>query len=156
MQLKTQKRLAASVLKCSPKRVIFDAERLDEIKEAITKTDIKLLVNDKGIKKKNEKGISKGRTRKAKLQKKKGRRRGTGSRKGRYSARTPKKKTWSNTIRLQRKFLKQLRDKSMLTTKDYRLLYRRAKGGFFRSLSHVKLYINESELIQKGKQNGNK
>ncbi len=151
MNLKTQKRLAATVLKCSPERVVFDNERLDEIKEAITKTDIKLLISDKGIKKKNKKSISRGRTKKAKVQKKKGRRRGPGSRKGKYGARTPKKKTWTNSIRLQRKFLKQLRDKKLLTTKDYRILYRKSKGGFFRSLSHVKLYINENNLIQKGK-----
>ncbi len=155
MKLKTQKRLAAGVLKCSPKRVIFDTERLDEIKEAITKTDIKILVSDKGIKKADEKGISRGRARKAHEQKKKGRRRGLGSRKGKYKARMPKKRRWINTIRIQRRLLKELRDKKMLSTNDYRKSYRKAKGGFFRNLAHVKLYLNENKLI-KGKENGNK
>ena len=35
MELKLQKRLASQLLKCSPKRIHFDAERLEDIKEAI-------------------------------------------------------------------------------------------------------------------------
>ena len=41
MKLNTQKRIAATILECSPSRVILDEERLEEIKEAITKTDIR-------------------------------------------------------------------------------------------------------------------
>ena len=44
MELKVQKRLSAQVMGCSEKRVIFDPARLNDIKEAITKKDIKLLV----------------------------------------------------------------------------------------------------------------
>jgi len=41
MKLDKKKRLAAAVLQCSEKRVVFNTERLSEIKEAITKYDIK-------------------------------------------------------------------------------------------------------------------
>jgi len=58
MKLDVQKRIAASVLKCSPKRVIFDSTKLKEIKEAITRSDIRGLVIDGFISKKRKKGIS--------------------------------------------------------------------------------------------------
>ena len=47
MKLKLQKKLAADVLNCSVKRVALDVDRLEEIKEAITKADIKSLAKDK-------------------------------------------------------------------------------------------------------------
>ena len=59
MKLNVQKRVAAGVLKCSPKRVVFDSDRLDEIKEAITKSDLRGLISDRAIVKKSIKGTSK-------------------------------------------------------------------------------------------------
>jgi len=71
MKLKTQKKLASGVMKISKKRVSFDPERLEDIKEAITKTDIRGLISDKAIKKIPKKGISKVRVRKNQEQKRK-------------------------------------------------------------------------------------
>ena len=56
-----------------------------------------------------------------------------------------------NMIRKQRAFLQELKEKKMLSTKTYRMLYQKAKGGFFRSKNHIKLYINEQSLIEKKK-----
>ena len=44
MMLDLQKRMAAQVLKSSPHRIWFDPEHLNEIKEAITKSDIRGLI----------------------------------------------------------------------------------------------------------------
>jgi len=44
MKLNLQKRLAAQILKCSEKRIQLDTTRLSDIKEAITKADIKSLI----------------------------------------------------------------------------------------------------------------
>ena len=151
MKLKTQKRLAADLLKCSKKRVSFDTERLDEIKESITKRDIVGLIKDKAIKKKQAKGISRVRANKIKTQKAKGRRKGPGSKKGKHGARLPRKQAWMNKVRLQRKFIKELKDKEIITSKSYQMLYSKTSGGFFRSRKHIKLYIKENELI---KENG--
>ena len=52
MDLKVQKRLAAQIFGCSPDRVVFDNDRLDDIKQAITKRDLKLLIGDGAITKK--------------------------------------------------------------------------------------------------------
>ena len=83
MNLNVQKRIAADVLKCSPKRIIFDGTKLKEIKEAITKADIRGLIIDGFIQKRRVRGISNFRSRNIKVQKSKGRKRGHGSRKGR-------------------------------------------------------------------------
>ena len=38
-----------------------------------------------------------------------------------------------NHVRKQRKFIKELRDKKLITTVVYREMYNKVKGGFFRS-----------------------
>lgn len=144
-----QKRLAAKLLKCSPKRIVFDISKAPEIKEAITKFDIRGLIKKKIITKKQIKGTSKVRARKTKIQKRKGKRRGVGSRKGKASARAKPKRVWINTVRAQRKFLKNLKSKGLITSINFRKLYAKSKGGFFRSVSHLKLFINEQGLIKK-------
>ena len=143
MQLKIQKRLAAQILKASENDIWLDSNRLDEIKEAITKADVKSLIKDKAIKSKKRKGISRYRIRKNKEQKKKGRRRGFGSIKGGKRARLSKKRRWINSIRIQRIFLQNLRDKKIIDGASYRSLYMKSKGGFFRSKRHIKIYMQE-------------
>ena len=149
MIVKIQKRLAARVLKCSESNVWLDPNRLEEIKEAITKADIKSLIKDKAIIAKKRIGTSKYRTRKNKLQKSKGRRKGPGSRKSGVNARITKKSRWANHIRTQRSFLQNLRDKDVIDKSGYRLLYMKSKGGFFRSKRHLKIYMEENSFIKK-------
>lgn len=149
MTFAVQKRLAGQVMKCSKKRVIFDEDRLDEIKEAITKIDIRALVKKEAIKKRPVKGISRGRARKKRAQKIKGKQKGHGSRKGKKTARTPKKREWINRIRAQKNLLKALKNKGVVDKKIYRKLYLRSKGGFFRSKRHIKLYIKEGGFESK-------
>ncbi|MCK5107243.1 MAG: 50S ribosomal protein L19e [Nanoarchaeota archaeon] len=143
MKLNTQKRIAADVLGCSANRVTLDEERLDEIKEAITKTDIRSLIKDKAIKMKPIAGTSKSRTRHVKNQKKKGLRSGYGKRKGKATARLPKKIKWMAKIRTQRKFIKELKEKGIVETKEYSELRLKSKGGFFRSKRHIKIFLNK-------------
>jgi len=143
MKVDNQKRLAARILKCSKKRIKFDPDRLSDIKEAITKADIKGLIKDKAITKIHARGVSRGRARKRLVQKRKGKQKGEGSRKGSQSARLPSKKRWMNKIRAQRAFLKMLKEKKIIDDKLYRDLYLKSKGGFFRSRRHIKLYLEE-------------
>ncbi len=149
MKLKSQKRLAAQITNSSKKRVKLDYTKLDEIKESITKADIRGLIKDGVIKVKQKKGISRVRAKKKQNQRRKGRRKGPGRVKSKINARIKKKKRWINKIRPQRKFLKQLKDKGILNNRTYRSLYLKAKGGFFRNKRHIKLYINEHDLIKK-------
>jgi len=147
MKLTVQKRLAAQILKASEKRVKFDQDRLSEIKESITKVDLRGLISDGAITVIPKKGVSRARVKK-KTQ-------GQGSRKGKKKARTPKKDTWMKKVRLQRKFLKELREKGNITDGDYRKLYRKSTGGFFRSKRHVKIYIEEHNLFKEKTQTKN-
>lgn len=149
MKFKVQKRLAADILKCGPKRIIFDTDRLSDIKEAITKADIKSLIKNKAIMEKPVKGVSRARARIRIRQKRKGRRKGERSRKGKRTARLSRKSLWIRTIRAQRGLIKELRDKELISKQSYQLLYKKSKGGFFRSRRHIKMYIEEHNLVKK-------
>ncbi len=149
MQLTVQKRLAASVLKCSEKKVAFDPSRLEEIKEAITKSDIRNLIKRGAIIRKADNITSRGRARALHEQKVSGKRRGHGSRKGAQKARNPKKEAWMNSVRLQRSFIRLLRDKKVIDQKTYRSFYMMIKSGVFRSKRHIKLYMEEHGIGKK-------
>lgn len=149
MKLDTQKKLAADVMKVSEKRVIFNPERLEDIQEAITKTDIRGLVSDGAIEKKQKRGNSRGRIRHAQNQRKKGLRKGASTRKGTRQARIGKKKAWMSKVRTQREFLKTLRDKELILNKTFTQLYKKVKGNFFRSKRHIKIYLKDHNLMQK-------
>jgi len=148
MNLTTQKRLAADMLKVGVNKVWIDPERVDEVSTAITRESIKQLINDGAIKAKPKKGISSYRSKKIKQQKKKGRRKGKGSIKGAKGARRPRKREWISTIRALRKDLKEMRDKRQINKTTYRKLYKMAKGGAFRSKSYMKTYARDHDMLR--------
>ncbi len=147
-QLRTQRRIASQLLKCGLNRIRFDSANLKEIKQAITKSDIRALIDKGMVKKMHIKGKSRYGSRKIRIQKSKGRRKGPGSRKGKFTARNRKKRSWINKIRAQRKFLKSLHNKKDITSIIYRTLYQKSKGGFFRSVRHIKLYLEEHGILK--------
>ena len=150
--LRNQRRMAASILKCGENRVWMDADRTEEIAKAVVRRDIKVLIRGGAVKSKQIKGISSGRNKFNKKQKEKGRRRGHGSRKGAKYARLPRKERWINTIRPIRAYLKQLRDDKKIDRKNYRKYYRKAKGGEFRSKHHLKTHLTSDGIIKEEKQ----
>jgi len=143
MDLKLQRRLAAEVLNCGENRVWFDPEALEEISTASTKQDIRELIEKGAIKKKAIKGVCRARINRIRLKKRKGRRSGYGSRKGKKTARLPRKRLWILRIRAIRKRLKDLRDSGQIDRKTYRIFYRKAKGGEFRNVAHLNAYLEE-------------
>ena len=152
MNLSFQKRLAAKILRCSPSKIIIDPRYREQIKDAIKRDDIKYLIDRGIIRKKQDKGVSRARANQLMLKKKKkGQRSGPGSKKGKATARTPKKEAWMLKIRAQRKLLKELKEKSLIDNQTFNRLYRLAKGGFFRSKAHLKLYLKENHLYVKKK-----
>jgi len=150
--LRNQKRMSASLLKCGVNRVWMDHDQLDEIAKAVTKDDIRLLIIGKAIKSRQKKGISSGRKKFNMIQKKKGRRSGHGSRKGAKYARLPKKELWIKTIRPIRIYLRQLRDEKKINKSIYRKYYMKAKGGEFRSKHHLKTHLISDGIIKEEKQ----
>lgn len=148
MKLTSQRRIAAQILKVGQNRILFDQEKLSEIKEAITKSDLRSLISDKVIKAKPTNNTSRFRARKIKKQKSKGRRKGPGSRKGTKKARLPPKKRWMIKVRAQRELIKLLKEKKVISPHLYRNLYSKVTGNFFRSRRHIKLYLEEHKLTK--------
>lgn len=148
MRLTNQKKLAAKLMDCSPDRIWMDPERSADIKEAVTRQDMLSLLSDGLIKKKQKNGQSRSRARIRIAQKRKGRLRGQGSRKGKVFARAWRKNTWIHKVRAQRDLLKELKQGERLSPEDYRDLIRKTKGGFFRSVRHIKLYIGEKGILK--------
>ncbi|NCC70428.1 50S ribosomal protein L19e [bacterium] len=151
MNLRKQKQLAARTLGISKKRVklvITDSASKKELKDTISREGVKELVGEKLILKLPKKGISRTRANHIASQKKKGRRQGQGSRKGTANARENSKDIWIEKIRALRNQLRKLKESGYLNVKDYRMLYRKAKGNFFRNKRHMMLYINQNNLLQ--------
>jgi len=130
----------------------MDSDRIDEIAKAVTRTDIKILINGRAIKSKQIQGISRGRKKFNQKQKEKGRRKGHGSRKGAKYARLPRKERWIRTIRPIRTYLRQLRDDKSIDKSIYRKYYRKAKGGEFRSKHHLKSRLTSDGFLKEAKQ----
>ena len=148
MKLRNQKRIAAKLLKVGKKHVKFDQDNLSDIKEAITKADLRSLIGQRIINLKQYQSQSHSRARKTAEQKRKGRRKGQGSRKGKKTARLPQKREWINKVRLQRDLLTSLKEKELITNKTYREMRAKAKGGLFRTRKHLSLYLKEHNLIK--------
>lgn len=146
MRLITQKRLAAQVMKVGESRVWIDPEFIDEVSLAITKDDIRRLIDEGAIQKKPVRGVSRGRARYILRQKRKGQRSGPGRKKGKATAKLSKKERWMHKIRPLRKELRTLRDEGRITRKVYRELYLKAKGNAFRNKAHLRTYISEQRL----------
>ena len=145
----SQRKLAAEILKCGVHRVFIEPEFFDEVQMAISREDIRGLIKQGIIRKKNKKGISNVRVKLKQERKKKGRARGLGKRKGTAGARTPSKRKWINTIRPQRRALKELRDNGRIDRSIYRKIYLRAKGGSFRSTADMYRHLEEEKLLKK-------
>ncbi len=148
MDLKTQKRMAASIFKVGEGKVWLDPDALDTIATAVTRDDIKGLINSGFIQVKRVDGASSYWSKRRKIQRLKGRRRGQGTRSGSKGARFPKKERWISTIRPLRRVLKELRDSEKIDRAAYRRLYARAKGGMFKSKAHLKAYLKETGLLE--------
>ena len=141
----SQKRIVASVLKCGVNRVWFDPARLSDIENAISREDLRALITDGAIKARQKKGVSRGRARARIAQRSYGHRKGPGKRKGAAGARKPSKTAWVQKIRAIRKVLVELREAKTIDRHMYRILYRKAAGGQFRSVAHMKAQM---EILQ--------
>lgn len=147
--LKSQRRMASEVLDVGKNRVWIDPEEEEKVEEAITRQDIRNLVESGVIQKRDVEGTSKGRSRENKKQKQKGRRKGHGSRKGKKTARKSEKQEWMENIRAIRKRLKEMRDEEEVTQEKYRKLYDMAKGGFFRDTKHLENHVENKMEVEK-------
>jgi large subunit ribosomal protein L19e len=131
MNLRKKKALAARTFGVGIGRIEFLGPRLDEIKEAITKQDIRDLYKDRAIKIKNIKG------RKAKPKKKK---RTIGNVRKKINKR---KKEYVVLTQKLRKYLAENKEK--ITEKERKDIRKKIRNKFFRSRSHLKEHIGEKK-----------
>ncbi|MFP4626671.1 MAG: 50S ribosomal protein L19e [Natronomonas sp.] len=142
--LKAQKRLAADVLGVGKNRIWLDPDAQDEIADAITREDIRELVDIGIIDAEEPSGNSRGRARERAKKRAYGHQKGHGSRKGRAGARRNKKEEWTSRIRAQRRELRDLRDDGEIDRSTYRSLYDMASGGEFDSVADLRRYITDN------------
>jgi len=138
MAVHTVRRLAAEILNVGENRIKINSDSMSEVLNAMTRADVKTLI-DKGVVKAAPK---KGRK---KIEKKK--RRGRGSRKGKTAGQ--QKKEWMQKVRSQRKLLRKLIALEALEKDDKRYIYLKIKSGIFRNKHAMMNYLKENDFIAK-------
>ena len=119
VSLKNQRRLVAEILKIGKSRVWIDPEKTEDVEGVITKVELRKLVHEGTIKTLPEKGVSKGRSRLLHNKRKRGLKRGAGTREGNKKARTPEKMIWKNRIRALREYLRNLKSRRIIQDDIY-------------------------------------
>jgi len=149
LSLRSQRRLAAEILKVGEGRVWIDPNRTEDVEAAITREEIRKLVHEGIIRSLPEKGVSRARARVLQEKKRKGLRRGPGRKSGTTRARVSKKQAWMKKIRPLRKKLRELKASRSITESVYRQLYNMAGSGVFESAADVERYIRTRGLWRK-------
>lgn len=132
MKLENKKELVARALKIGKNRISFNPQRLSELKEAITKQDIKYLKDEGVILIKEKKG------RRQKIKRKTRRRAGSIKQKARKG-----KREYVLLTRKLRSYLAHLKKMSQINIDDYKKLRKEIKTRAFRSLAHMKEHISQ-------------
>ncbi len=130
MNLRTKKELAAKTLKVGKERIVFVKTRLDEIKEAITKQDMRDLKEDRAIKVKDIKGRTKNLKKRPK--------RSTGNIKKKVSTR---KQDYVIMTRKLRRYVAEMKKQGLLSAEEIKEIRNRIRNKMFKSKAHLKEYI---------------
>ena len=156
MDLSLQKKLASKILGVGKDRIWIDPNKIQDASKALSRSDILDLIDKGIIKTKSIRGQSRTWANYIKEQKKKGRRRGAGSRKGGRKARLDKKENWIKRIRAIRKLLRELKEKNIIDKKLYRELYKKAKSNEFKSKRAILIYLKDLGILKNEKEVLNK
>jgi large subunit ribosomal protein L19e len=146
--LRAQRRLAADLLDVGKNRIWLDPEEQDELADAITREDVRELIEQGVIRAEEKQGNSRGRARERQAKRAYGHQKGPGSRKGKAGARQSDKDRWKRTVRAQRQKLRELRDDGTLTPGQYRELYNKSRGGEFPDVRRLLNFIEDEYDIE--------
>ena len=134
MNLSKKKSLTIKALKVGKKRITFVRSRLEDIKEAITKQDIKDLQKDGAIIVKDIKG------RKKNL--KKSKKRSTGNIRKKVKKR---KRDYVIMTRKLRKYVKELRNHGKLSREESIDIRKKIRNKYYKSLGNLKEHIRREK-----------
>jgi large subunit ribosomal protein L19e len=148
MGMATVRRIAAELLGVGESRVRIDPKNSSKADEALTRDDIRSLISQGVIYALRKRGVSRARGRQKHLKMKMGRRRGTGSRKGKRYSNVPRKRVWINHVRAQRALLKGLLLEKKIQSDAYRKVYRMVKGGAFKSRASLITHLKDNQMMK--------
>ena len=149
MSLKSQRRLAAQLLKAGANRVWIDPNRIEDVEVAITRSEIRKLIHEGAIRQLPAKGVSRSRARVLQGKKRQGLRRGPGTREGSSRAKVTKKDAWMLRIRALRTKLREWKADRAVAEDSYRQLYRVAGSGAFSSVADMERYAKTHGMWRK-------
>jgi large subunit ribosomal protein L19e len=141
--------LAAQILKVGQNRVWIDPQRMDDVEAAITREEVRKLIHEKVITSLPVKGVSRARAKTIQEKKRRGRRKGAGSKTGAGHAKISKKEAWMSRIRSLRKRLRELKSTRIITVTTYRKMYGVAGSGRFESVADLDRYLKAHDLWRK-------
>lgn len=139
MSALTVKRLASEILGVGLNRIRLQKENLAKVEEALTRADVRGLIDEKIVYALPER---------AGHRKKERPKRRRGSRKGRKKAREGGKAAWMARVRSQRKYLRELLAGGGLSRAHKRAIYSKIKGGAFRGKATMKTYLMENKMLK--------
>jgi large subunit ribosomal protein L19e len=147
--LTNQRRLAAQVMKVGRNRVWIDPQRIEDVESAITREEVRKLVHEKVISAVPIQGVSRGRAKVIQAQKRKGRRKGPGSKSGSPHATISQKDAWMLKIRSLRRKLREFKANRVITEKTYTKVYRVAGSGKFTSIADMERFLKAHDMWRK-------